>query len=70
MQDDALVRGIRAADRAHDATAVLDDDAPLTDDQLEALEQGRPGMGRQFRLLLTVGIVWDRAGDLRRKDST
>jgi hypothetical protein len=44
MQDDALVRGIRASDRAHDATAVLDDDAALTDDQLEALEQDRPGM--------------------------
>ena len=44
LQDEALVRGIRASDRAHDASAVLDDDAPLTDDLLEALEQGRPGM--------------------------
>ncbi|HEY8745745.1 MAG TPA: hypothetical protein VIU62_21880 [Chloroflexota bacterium] len=44
LQDDALVRGIRASDRAHDATAALDDDAAPTDDQLEALEQGRPGV--------------------------
>ncbi len=44
LQDDASVRGIQASDRAHDATAELDDGALLTDDQLEALEQGRPGM--------------------------
>lgn len=43
LRDEAIVRGIQASDRAHDALADVDGGAALSDEQLEALERGRPG---------------------------
>jgi len=41
LRDSAVVRGLRAADRAHEATADLDGD--LTAAERDALRAGRPG---------------------------
>ena len=48
LRDSAVVRGLRAADRAHETTADLDGD--LTAAEREALRAGRPGRA-----------PWDRA---------
>ena len=42
LHESAEVRGIRASDRAHDAVAVLGGDG-LSQDELDALSQSRPG---------------------------
>ncbi len=41
LRDSAVVRGLREADRAHEATIDLDGD--LTIDECDALRAGRPG---------------------------
>jgi hypothetical protein len=43
LQDSPLVRGIRAADRLHEESADLGVPEGLSDDQLQALEDARPG---------------------------
>ncbi|HUY78437.1 MAG TPA: helix-turn-helix domain-containing protein [Ktedonobacterales bacterium] len=43
LQDSAMVRGIRASDRAHDATSELGTESGLTQVELDTLEQSRPG---------------------------
>ena len=43
LQDSATVRGIRASDQAHDATSELGTEDGLTQAELDALEQARPG---------------------------
>lgn len=45
VQDSEQLRGLRASDRAHDATATLGDpnDLGLTAEQMEDLEVARPG---------------------------
>jgi hypothetical protein len=43
LRREAIVRGIQASDRGHAALADFDGDAALSDEQLEALEHGRPG---------------------------
>ena len=43
LQHSALVRGIRASDHAHDATNELGTEGGLTQSEMDALEQSRPG---------------------------
>ena len=43
LQDSATVRGIRASDQAHDATSELGIEDGLTQAEMDALEQARPG---------------------------
>lgn len=43
IQQSERVRGIRASDRMHDATAVLGGDEGLSEEQLSDLEAERPG---------------------------
>jgi hypothetical protein len=44
IRDSDHVRGMRASDRAHEASADLGSDEGLSDEELEALEAGRPGL--------------------------
>jgi hypothetical protein len=43
IRDSARVRGIRAADRAHDTAEALGAPDGLTQDEMDALSAGRPG---------------------------
>ena len=43
IQESMEVRGIRASDEAHEAMAGLATDEPSSDDELDALDAGRPG---------------------------
>ena len=43
LQDSEIVRGIQASDRAHDASAMLGNDAGMSDEELEILSASRPG---------------------------
>lgn len=43
LQESAMLRGIRASDKAHDANSELGADGELTDAELAHLESARPG---------------------------
>jgi hypothetical protein len=43
LQESEIVRGIRASDRAHDASAMLGNDAGMSDEELDILSASRPG---------------------------
>ncbi len=43
LQESAAVRGIRASDQAHDTISELGTDQSLTKEELDILEQSRPG---------------------------
>lgn len=55
IREGAPVRGIRAADRAHDAADALGAQDGLTQDEMDALSAGRPGIPPWRREQAPVG---------------